>query len=595
MGKPSAPKPPDPYKTAAAATGTNISTAVANSILGNVNQTTPDGSLTWTQGPQQFVADANAGQTYYLDPQGNYHLTLPGGSPVVSSGGSSGGSSSGGMGLSWGDDGRARIVGGGGSWSSSGGGGTVSGSKAKQSLPEGWTQVKGMLIPTWNQSVEFSPQNQAIYDQYQGSQLNLATLANERSAFLNDYLSQPMDTSNLPGLVGSAGLNSNFSSDLGPNYNQVFNQNIGGGYNTRFNQNIGGSYTDTLGPGYTTGVDLAKTYSGADDFSADRQRYEDVIWGRGADERARTEEALRTRLLNSGIREGTAGWNSEMERLSRQNEDARLSAYLASGQEQSRMVGLAHQAATFGNQSILAESMFGNDALTNQFQLQNNAALNAAQFGSQQQQAQNQAAMGQAQFGQNAQQLQNAAAMGQAQFGSQQQQAANQALLAGAQFQNQARSQGLEEAYAARSQPINEVIGLMGGSQVSQPTFGNTNMPTIPTVDMGGLINNHYNQQLNAYQMEQASAGGLLGGIGSLAGSMIGLSDDEAKKDKKRLGDVEDEMGLWEFRYKGEPKSQPKHIGLMASEVEKVKPKAIRKKDGLRYVDYGAALGLKDL
>ncbi len=45
----SPPEPPSPYATAGAQTGTNVSTAVANSYLNNVNQVTPQGNLTYGQ------------------------------------------------------------------------------------------------------------------------------------------------------------------------------------------------------------------------------------------------------------------------------------------------------------------------------------------------------------------------------------------------------------------------------------------------------------------------------------------------------------------------------------------------------------------
>lgn len=162
----------------------------------------------------------------------------------------------------------------------------------------------------------------------------------------------------------------------------------------------------------------------------------------------------------------------------------------------------------------------------------------------------------------------------------------NQLLLTG-------RGQASQELLTEDNQRINQISALLSGGQVSQPNFMGANMPTIPTTDNAGIINQHYQNQLGAYQQQQAGMGGLFSGIGSMAGSLIGLSDDDAKKDKKRLGDVEGEMGLWEFRYKGEPKSQPKHVGLMASEVQKEKPSAVKRgKDGLRRVDYGKALGL---
>jgi hypothetical protein len=86
--------------------------------------------------------------------------------------------------------------------------------------------------------------------------------------------------------------------------------------------------------------------------------------------------------------------------------------------------------------------------------------------------------------------------------------------------------------------------------------------------------------------------GGLFTGIGQGIGNWI-VSDDDAKKNKKRHGKVDGEMGLWTFNYRGEPAGTPKHVGLMASEVEKEKPSAVKRgKDGLRRVDYGKALGL---
>lgn len=156
-----------------------------------------------------------------------------------------------------------------------------------------------------------------------------------------------------------------------------------------------------------------------------------------------------------------------------------------------------------------------------------------------------------------------------------------------------ARGQATNELLTEDNQRINQISALLNGGQVSQPNFGTTPMPTIPTTDVAGIINQDYQNRMNAYQQQQASMGGLFSGIGQLAGGLIGLSDDEEKKNKKRLGDVEDEMGLWEFNYKSDPSGTPKQLGLMASEVKKSKPSAVKRgKDGKQYVDYGKALGL---
>ena len=51
MSKPDPPTPPNPYATAAAQTGTNVATGVANAYLNNVNQVTPQGNLTYSAEP----------------------------------------------------------------------------------------------------------------------------------------------------------------------------------------------------------------------------------------------------------------------------------------------------------------------------------------------------------------------------------------------------------------------------------------------------------------------------------------------------------------------------------------------------------------
>lgn len=66
MGKPSAPKPPDPAKVAGAQVAQNVSTALAQSTLNNVNQVTPDGSLTYSVDGYDTLTDPNTGQTYQI-------------------------------------------------------------------------------------------------------------------------------------------------------------------------------------------------------------------------------------------------------------------------------------------------------------------------------------------------------------------------------------------------------------------------------------------------------------------------------------------------------------------------------------------------
>ncbi len=94
----------------------------------------------------------------------------------------------------------------------------------------------------------------------------------------------------------------------------------------------------------------------------------------------------------------------------------------------------------------------------------------------------------------------------------------NQLILSG-------RNQAVQEALTERNQPINEIIGLMGGTQVGVPQFGaGTNQPTLPTVDYAGLVNENYNQKLGIYNQQNAARQNLLGGLFGLGSAFI-MSD----------------------------------------------------------------------
>lgn len=204
---------------------------------------------------------------------------------------------------------------------------------------------------------------------------------------------------------------------------------------------------------------------------------------------ARQEQDLRTVLANKGIREGTAAWNSEMERL-----------------QQGR-----------------------NDAY-------------------------------------------------------------NQLLLSG-------RGQAVQEQLTEDNQRINQISALLSGGQVSQPNFMGASMPTIATTDVASIINDDYKNRLAASQA--GSMGGFFTGIGQGignllgAGKFLGLSDERAKKDVEKRGEI-DGMGIYDFHYKGEPEGAPKHTGLMAQEVAKTKPEAVETlPSGLMAVNYAEAIKRK--
>lgn len=197
---------------------------------------------------------------------------------------------------------------------------------------------------------------------------------------------------------------------------------------------------------------------------------------------ARDEEALRTRLINSGIRQGSAAWNAEMD--------------------------------SFGQRK--------NDAM-------------------------------------------------------------NQLLLSG-------RGQAVNEILTERNQPINEISALMSGSQVQAPAPVNTPQAQVAGVDYTGLVRDKYNADMAAYNAKMASRNSLWGNIGSTAGtlgSMFLFSDRRVKENIEEVGELDNGLPVYAYNYKGDPTPQ---IGLMAQDVQKKNPKAVKAFGGILAVDYRKAV-----
>jgi hypothetical protein len=165
----------------------------------------------------------------------------------------------------------------------------------------------------------------------------------------------------------------------------------------------------------------------------------------------------------------------------------------------------------------------------------------------------------------------------------------------------QTRDRSIQERANLRSQPINEVASLLGtGQGVQGPSFVPTNNYQIAPTDVSGNYWNAYQGQLAQQKMASdsgnATTGGLFGlaGTGLAAGMKYGLplmmagSDIRMKDNVRRVGYTDDGQPLYFFTYKNDPNTP--HVGLMAQDVEKIRPDAVVEIDGMKYVDYGKAL-----
>jgi hypothetical protein len=150
------------------------------------------------------------------------------------------------------------------------------------------------------------------------------------------------------------------------------------------------------------------------------------------------------------------------------------------------------------------------------------------------------------------------------------------------------RGQAMQELLTERNQPINEITALLSGSQVQSPQFQSTPQTPVSGVDYAGLVNNNYNQQV-------ASNNSMLGGLAGLGGSLIGgwaksgfmmPSDRRLKEGARVVGRLENGLPVWAFRYRGGDTTM---LGLMADEVEQIRPEAVGEVSGFKLVDYDLA------
>ena len=140
-------------------------------------------------------------------------------------------------------------------------------------------------------------------------------------------------------------------------------------------------------------------------------------------------------------------------------------------------------------------------------------------------------------------------------------------------------------------------LAQMLGKDVSLPNFQTgSGIGAINGTDNGAIIANDDAAKLKQWQEQQGATGSFLGGLGGLfsggansaMSGLMSLSDERVKHDKHKIGETKDGMGIYSFKYNGTDKTQ---IGLMAQEVAKRKPQAVRKTaSGLMAVDYGKAL-----
>ena len=205
------------------------------------------------------------------------------------------------------------------------------------------------------------------------------------------------------------------------------------------------------------------------------------------------ENATRQRLANQGLVTGGEAYENEMRTMGQNRNDLELQA-AAQG------INLDALMNQQGFEQAAAQGQFGNEAQTSQFNaaLQNAGLTNSAlqqNFGNQLsgQSAQNAA------IAQNYNQQ-----LGQAQFG------------------NTAQDQSLAQQLAIRNQPLNQITGLMSGSQIQMPQFQGYQGANIAAAPVYQGVQDTFSGQMDQYGIRQAAKNATTQGLMSLGGSLGG-------------------------------------------------------------------------
>lgn len=154
-----------------------------------------------------------------------------------------------------------------------------------------------------------------------------------------------------------------------------------------------------------------------------------------------------------------------------------------------------------------------------------------------------------------------------------------------------ARQKALQEMLTSRAVPLNEVQAMLGGTQVSYPQFNAVPQTTAQPVDIAGINQNAFNNQMGLYNSGLQQQAGMMSGLAQLGGSALSAfarSDERSKENIKKVGKTDNDLAVYLFNYKGDPEPR---MSVMAQDVEKVNPGAVvERPDGMKMVNLEQAL-----
>ena len=150
---------------------------------------------------------------------------------------------------------------------------------------------------------------------------------------------------------------------------------------------------------------------------------------------------------------------------------------------------------------------------------------------------------------------------------------------------NQAQLSALNNASQFYNQPLNTFNALRTGAQVQNPQFGQSPLPgALQAQGQYGM--QQYGNDVNQYNAMMGGLFGLgssgIGAYGLMNAAPFAVSDRRLKSNIVRVGTHPLGVGIYEYDLFGE-----RQRGVMADEVETVKPEAVIEINGVKAVNYG--------
>ena len=100
-----------------------------------------------------------------------------------------------------------------------------------------------------------------------------------------------------------------------------------------------------------------------------------------------------------------------------------------------------------------------------------------------------------------------------------------------------------------------------------------------------------YGKTQTTEQSNPTNWGGVASGLGSAVLGLAMMSDEDMKTDVQKVGkDKQTGMDVYSYRYKGDPKTYPKVVGLMADDIEEKMPGATQEVAGKKAVKFNPAV-----